>query len=74
MILERSQWTGTREELATAIDEFSAAKAAHALTVNVPAPAADPIVERLQRDGGEFELRAEIEAAEAEEAAEDEGP
>lgn len=66
LTVETSQWSGTREELNAAIVAYGAALAAHALTVDVPAPVADPLVERLYREGGEFQLRAELEAPQPE--------
>jgi hypothetical protein len=65
-IVEASQWPGTRAELEAAIAAHRAAQAAHAFTVNVPAPSADPLVERFARTAEQFELRADLEAPPAE--------
>lgn len=63
LIVEPTQWSGTRAELEAALAAHAAALAAHASAQNQPMPSADPLVERLYREGGTFQLRAEYEAA-----------
>jgi hypothetical protein len=43
-------------DLAEAVDSFKEAVAAHALTVNEPAPVAEPLVEEIVRGYGSFEI------------------
>lgn len=60
IIVETSQWPGTRAQLEAGVAAYAAALVAHAGTVDQPAPVADPLVERIHREGGAFQLRAEV--------------
>lgn len=61
IVVEQSQWAGTRAELEAAVAAFGAAKAAHAQTVGVAAPLASDVVMRIHAGGGAFVLRSEVE-------------
>lgn len=61
VIIERAvlDTFGTEAELAAAVSDFQAALAAHALTVNVPAPTAPWLVNEIVRKyGGDFTVEA----------------
>jgi hypothetical protein len=48
---------GGEEQLASAVSDFAAARAAHAATLDVPAPQAHPLVEQIVLyEGGAFEI------------------
>jgi len=57
--IARSEWSGTRAELETAVAAFAAEMEAHKLTVDVPAPLApSKAVDQAYRHGG-FILESE---------------
>ena len=58
--IPQSQFPGLSvNDIQIRIDAFKAALASHALTVGVPAPREDDLIERLARSGEEFQLETE---------------
>lgn len=60
-VVKSEDWQGSRADLEARVDAFAQAKAAHRLTVNVPAPLEEPLVESLAAAGKiPFVLESEL--------------
>jgi hypothetical protein len=60
-LVRRTEWTGTRKELVTAVDAFAAEIEAHKMTEGIPAPLPiNPIFREILAAGSQFDLEAEI--------------
>lgn len=55
----KGKFEGTQEELQARVDDFKAAKQAHAFTVGVPAPREDDLIEALAASEEPFQIEVE---------------